>query len=676
MIVVQLAAAAAMASLPVKQGIAGAAASALAAALLGSVRDRKQSADKKAKDGEETEAVNGKETESVNSSQISLEWARLDCTIDEKKPKGKQSPPAKKEVLRGAVGRALPGRVVAIMGPSGGGKSTLLSAIAGQLPENKKMTLTGHVYANGVPLDPQVHHIGFVPQEDIFFSNLTVMETLEMAAALQLPRQMTPDQRTGRVQEVLKMLSLTQCAHTMVGGAKVRGISGGEKKRLSIGLELLSEPSVILLDEPTTGLDAFQAEKVMKVLQVLAREKGKTIICSIHQPRSSIFQLLDDLVLLAEGSTVYSGPCKSVLTFFGQALGSNCPAGVNPAEFLLDNISIDLENEATSRKRVSNLVTSFSKDAEQLAGQIMQHGQSNRPDSGKSRGDARRMTRCGILTQIRLLFGRSFRQVARDKATNMIRAVTNVNSALVFGSIYWRLKKSQSTIQDRMGLLQVAAINTAMASVTKTLTAFTRERLVVNRERTKAMYGIGPYLAAKLVAELPISACFPLMFGSVVYPMCGLHKDLKRFAQFLGIVTLESFTSSSIGLTVGAMVPSAEAANALGPAVMVIFIVFGGYYCNEENVPAPLRWIPKVSLIRHGFEALCVNEFKGLEFETSGKPSDISAGDEVLESRLGFGDSNVSKSALGLTRIMLFNYYASYLVLKRNKQKFCKLRET
>ena len=143
-----------------------------------------------------------------------------------------------------------------------------------------------------------------------------------------------------------------------------------------------------------------------------------------------------------------------------------------------------------------------------------------------------------------LLARRSWRQVRRDGRVNRVRLMTSLNSAFVFGSIFWRMGRAQTSIQDRLGLLQVSAINTAMAALMKTLTAFTSEKVVVDRERASGAYGVLPYLAAKLVAELPVGAFFPLAFGAVAYPMTGLHPTLDRFGTFCGVVVLESFTSA------------------------------------------------------------------------------------------------------------------------------------
>lgn len=244
----------------------------------------------------------------------------------------------------------------------------------------------------------------------------------------------------------------------------------------------------------------------------------------------------------------------------------------------------------------------------------------------------------------------------------------SITSALIFGSIFWRMGRSQTSIQDRMGLLQVAAINTAMSALTKTVNVFPKERAIVQREQAKGSYSLAPYLIAKLVAEAPVSAAFPLMFGAVVYPMTRLNPSLQRFLTFSGVMTVEAFAASAMGLTVGAIAPTTEAALALGPSLMTVFIVFGGYYVNSDNTPTIFRWIPKVSLIRWAFQALSINEFKGLTFDVKNS-FDLQDGDQVLE-RLSFGGKNVQNAVNQELRIALFWYWLTYVLLKRNKAKF------
>ncbi|KAG8046171.1 hypothetical protein GUJ93_ZPchr0008g13632 [Zizania palustris] len=553
---------------------------------------------------------------------VTIRWARITCAL-----KNKRGDMAR-FLLSNTSGEAKPGRLLALMGPSGSGKTTLLNVLAGQLTASPSLHLSGYLYINGRPMSEGGYKIAYVRQEDLFFSQLTVRETLSLAAELQLPDTLAPERKESYVNDLLFRLGLVNCANSIVGDAKIRGISGGEKKRLSLACELIASPSIIFADEPTTGLDAFQAEKVMETLRQLA-EDGHTVICSIHQPRGSVYGKFDDIALLSEGEVVYMGPAKEEpLTYFA-SLGYQCPDHVNPAEFLADLISVDYsstESVQLSQKRIENLIAEFSNRVT-ITEVIKPEGSGF---SAKLIQKSNTKNRRGWWRQFRLLFKRAWMQAFRDGPTNKVRTRMSVASAIIFGSVFWRMGKTQTSIQDRMGLLQVTAINTAMAALTKTVGVFPKERAIVDRERAKGSYQLGPYLSSKLLAEIPIGAAFPLIFGSILYPMAKLHPAFSRFAKFCGIVTVESFAASAMGLTVGAMVPTTEAAMALGPSLMTVFIVFGGYYVNPDNTPVIFRWIPKVSLIRWAFQGLCINEFKGLQFEQQ-HSYDIQTGEQALE---------------------------------------------
>ncbi|KAM3198298.1 hypothetical protein ACQJBY_073443 [Aegilops geniculata] len=532
-------------------------------------------------------------------------------------------------LLSNLSGEAKPGRLLALMGPSGSGKTTLLNVLAGQLTASTSLHLSGFLYVNGQPMSQGGYKIAYVRQEDIFFSQLTVRETLSLAAELQLPDTMSPERKEKYVNDLLFRLGLVNSADSIVGDAKVRGISGGEKKRLSLACELIASPSVIFADEPTTGLDAFQAEKVMETLRQLA-EDGHTVICSIHQPRGSVYSKFDDIVLLSEGEVVYMGPAKEEPLKYFASLGYQCPDHENPAEFLADLISTDYssaESVQSSQKRIENLIDEFTNKVliTEFNSPVTQSEGSE--FSTKLAQKSTRKQRRGWWRQFRLLFKRAW--------------------------------------------MQVAAINTAMAALTKTVGVFPKERAIVDRERAKGSYALGPYLSSKLLAEIPIGAAFPLIFGSILYPMAKLHPTVSRFAKFCGIVTVESFAASAMGLTVGAIAPTTEAAMALGPSLMTVFIVFGGYYVNPDNTPVIFRWIPKASLIRWAFQGLCINEFKGLQFEHQ-HSYDVQTGEQALE-RFSLGGIRIADTLVAQGRILMFWYWMTYLLLKKNRGRYQQL---
>ncbi|CAL5399911.1 unnamed protein product [Camellia sinensis] len=633
-------------------------------------------------DDREFDGGSGDAPVSEKVSPVTIRWSNITCSFSNKSSK------AVRFLLKNVTGEAKPGRLLAIMGPSGSGKTTLLNVLAGQIVASPWLHLSGLLEINGRPISNRSYKFAYVRQEDLFFSQLTVRETLSLAAELQLEEISSVEERDEYVNKLLFKLGLVSCADSRVGDAKVRGISGGEKKRLSLACELIASPSVIFADEPTTGLDAFQAEKVMETLQQLAQD-GHTVICSIHQPRGSVYVKFDDIVLLTEGALVYAGPARDEPLAYFSKFGYRCPEHVNPAEFLADLISIDYssaESVYSSQKRIDGLVESFL----QQTSSILYATPLVRRETSKNSMNLRKKTivkkKGGWWRQFWLLLKRAWMQASRDGPTNKVRARMSIASAIIFGSVFWRMGKSQSSIQDRMGLLQVAAINTAMASLTKTGGVFPKERAIVDRERAKGSYALGPYLLSKLLAEIPVGAAFPLLFGTILYPMARLHPTFSRafskfstgkhshhlmFGKFCGIVTVESFAASAMGLTVGAMVPTTEAAMALGPSLMTVFIVFGGYYVNAENTPIIFRWIPRVSLIRWAFQGLCINEFSGLQFDHQNS-FDIQSGEQALE-RLSFGGSRISDTVMAQSRILLFWYYTTYLLLEKNKPKYQQL---
>lgn len=597
---------------------------------------------------------------------VTIRWQNITCSLSDKSSKSVRF------LLNNVSGEAKPGRLLAIMGPSGSGKTTLLNVLAGQLMASPRLHLSGLLEINGKPGSNEAYKFAYVRQEDLFFSQLTVRETLSLAAELQLPEILSVEERDEYVNSLLFKLGLVSCADSNVGDAKVRGISGGEKKRLSLACELIASPSVIFADEPTTGLDAFQAEKVMETLRQLAQD-GHTVICSIHQPRGSVYFKFDDIVLLTEGKLVYAGPARDEPLAYFSRFGYICPDHVNPAEFLADLISVDYtsaESVCSSQKRIDSLAESFLQQSSTI---LYASPLTSREGYKKSKLQKRNIVKKkgGWWRQFWLLLRRAWMQASRDGPTNKVRARMSIASAIIFGSVFWRMGRSQTSIQDRLGLLQVAAINTAMAALTKTVGVFPKERAIVDRERAKGSYVLGPYLLSKLIAEIPVGAAFPLMFGAVLYPMARLHPTLSRFGKFCGIVTVESFAASAMGLTVGAMVPTTEAAMAVGPSLMTVFIVFGGYYVNADNTPIIFRWIPRVSLIRWAFQGLCINEFSGLQFDHQ-HSFDIQTGEQALE-RLSFGGSRISDTVMAQSRILLFWYCTTYLLLEKKKPKYQQL---
>jgi ABC-type multidrug transport system permease subunit len=397
----------------------------------------------------------------------------------------------------------------------------------------------------------------------------------------------------------------------------------------------------------------------MEVFRRLADE-NRTVVVTLHQPRGSILDLIDDLIILCEGEVVYAGECQAAAGHFERFLGTRKPPQSSVAEWLVDEVSVDPLNPRASREKIRRLVSAvpafISPSPRELEG--------TRPVSEAALRTRPRPV-APLLAQARVLFLRAWRQVTRDWKTNFARLASTVFSALLFGSIYYKLGRSQAAGQDRLGLLQVSTINTAMSALVKTLYIFTEERLIASKERSRGMYELPLYVATKLVAEAPIAAAFPLLFGVLTHGICGLRASEGRFRRYLGMLTLESFASAAFGLCVGAIAPTTQAAVAIGPALMVIFIVFGGFFVT--NPPAWARGLPDISLIRWAFQGLAVNELRGLQLEKTNTPGEAATGDEILM-RMQMDRMTVAKAFTKEAQILAGLYMAalSILALREN----------
>ncbi len=289
-----------------------------------------------------------------------------------------------KHILKDIEIKIQPSRLVAIMGGSGSGKTTLLNLIANRIPQSALQPVgyrtvpegggenyssdikkhfpflnRGHEYSGegsvcfaGFPQSPLFirKNMGYVEQFDHHLPTLTVEETMQINAKLRMPLHSSQRDIANRVDNILERLALTHCRHVRVGNDEMKGISGGEKRRLSIGIQLLTDPAILLLDEPTTGLDAFTARHVVETLKKEVATKRslsptlRTLVLTIHQPRYDIFREIDDVILLSKAELVYAGPAKDVKLFFERVLNVECPHMHNPADFILDYSSIDVSS--------------------------------------------------------------------------------------------------------------------------------------------------------------------------------------------------------------------------------------------------------------------------------------------------------------------------------------------
>jgi ABC-type multidrug transport system ATPase subunit len=394
---------------------------------------------------------------------------------------------------------------------------------------SKALRLTGSVlydddFINDISLGDKAV---YVSQDDLLFSYLTVKETLAFAAYFYSPVSTSRFDLNVKVLKVMNELNLTKSADTIIGSYTRRGISGGEYKRVLIGKELMKSPSVIFLDEPTSGLDAFQALAVMETMKTLA-SNGRIIVSVIHQPRSSIFQLFDRLLLLSEGQTMYFGPAREAVGYF-ERLGHSCPQHFNPADFFLDVLSLNLktrEAEEDTRARVEFLAKQwldFSADdtfRSLLTARSQKEGDQrdeidscetlqlvNAAWSDPSLSASQKVSRW--FGDFSCIAWRVFAETFRDYTFLAIRVASMFFFAVLLSLIFQRLGHSQRSIQDRTGLLYFVLINQSFTSLENVVNVFPYERKMVCGEIWSGAYKTSSYYMARVICELPVQFILP-----------------------------------------------------------------------------------------------------------------------------------------------------------------------
>ncbi|KAK1739468.1 ABC transporter, ABC-G family [Skeletonema marinoi] len=595
------------------------------------------------------------------------------------------------------------GSLCGIIGPSGAGKTTFLNSLGGATV-NGGLHVTGTIYYDdgeqqqSQRLSQQNGDIAYLSQHDNFFAMLTPRETLEFAAKLQNQNKKIDDNKE-LVEKKLSSLGLLHVADRRIGdrtkldggggggggfglkkatkragGGAASGLSGGERRRLSVALELMTEPKIFLADEPTTGLDSSQAGKVVNLISKLAKDRNIPSICTLHQPKSSIWKMLDEFILLAPGGKMcYAGNRNDATAYFKE-IGYECPHDTNPAEWFIDLVTIDtddLEQGTKDIDRINFLHHRFLKsctslhagdeqaclDKQQLATNSKDAGTDNRKMFSISR----------TLQRFGALFQRSLRQNIRNTRVLMLRLGAAVLQAKLFASIFKSVRHDKSltkSIADRVALLTYGCINLSIMALMKTLDLFAKERGVVLREQMRSSYSSLEYLLAKVFAEMPLDASFALIFASVLKKLTGLRSSMGTLMKTYCLMTISSV---SLGFAIGSIASTAETAMALGVPVLVILMVVGVINPSGVNTDeAPnlvMEWIKLFSPIKWAIEALVTAEFRGMTFEKDrdfwgnlkelprmGGLAMVRDGDEVLDA-LGLGNANYNKIMSNLAKL-------------------------
>ncbi|GLV36000.1 white [Carabus blaptoides fortunei] len=573
----------------------------------------------------------------------------------------------KKVLLKDVFGAASPGEFLAILGSSGAGKTTLLNALTFHSPAG--ILVTGFRCINGIPVNNAVltSQSAYVQQEDLFIGCLTVREHLTFQALVRMDRHIPYRQRMKRVEEVISELGLTKCQHTQIGiPGRIKGISGGEMKRLSFASEVLTNPSLMFCDEPTSGLDSFMAQNVVQVLKGLA-DTGKTVICTIHQPSSELYAMFDKLLLMAEGRVAFMGTPEEAAMFFAD-LGAPCPKNYNPADYYIQLLAMVPSREESCRQAVDLICDQFSTSdvGVRLAvdASTLTKTEWNYEDLWMNNELVRTPYKAGWCAQFRAVLWRSWRSVLKEPMLVKVRLLQTIMVSLLIGLIYFGQTLDQDGVMNLNGALFIFLTNMTFQNLFAVINVFCSELPIFLREHRNGMYRVDVYFLCKTLAEAPLFILIPVLFTGVAYFMIGFNPESSRFLFATLIVVLVANVSTSFGYLISCASSSVSMALSIGPPIVIPFLLFGGFFLNAGSVPVYFEWLSYLSWFRYGNEALLINQWDGVDNITCTRSNSTCprTGHIVLQA-LNFSENNFRMDLIGLALLILGFRLLAFLAL-------------
>uniref|UniRef100_A0A914ZTZ6 ABC transporter domain-containing protein n=1 Tax=Parascaris univalens TaxID=6257 RepID=A0A914ZTZ6_PARUN len=543
-------------------------------------------------------------------------------------------------LLDNVTGVAQPGQLIALMGASGAGKTTLLNAL---LRRNiKGLEIEGKILVNGQEIGRKITKVSsYIQQQNLFVGTLTVKEHLTLQARLRLPSTFDNEQRHLRVTQVMTELDLKGCEGCTIGiqGVK-KGITSGEAKRLSFATEILTNPSLLFADEPTTGIDSYMAFQVIKVLERLACESRKTIICTIHQPASEIFEMFDRVVFLANGGVAFLGSPSEAVQFFGSC-GYTIPEHTNPADFFIQTLAIVPGDERRCIKRAdviksAFLASKYGKRVEQLCAMSSHEAAIQLVDRGKA----------SITMLTVTLFLRAFIDNWRNPSLLRAKVVQKSVMGVFLGLLYLRTAMTQDGVSNIKGALFYYISELTYSTVYGIQTFMPADFPILVREYHDGIYPVICYYIAKVLSYLPIFTMDGMIMVAVSYFLIGLNANIDAFLTTLLTCVLIEWSTASVGVMISSVSPTYAVAVSISGPLLAVFSITGGLYTNIKKIPSWIRWVQYFSWFRFGFESLVINEFSHFDNITcnldSGKPAEICENSgEMVMSNLNFDSNNM-----------------------------------
>eukprot|EP00884_Botryococcus_braunii_P015155 jgi/Botrbrau1/23640/Bobra.55_2s0027.1 len=548
-----------------------------------------------------------------------------------------------KQILEGCSGQALPGHMTALMGPSGAGKSTLLDILAMRLQPT-----SGTVLANGRPRTAGFRSVSaYVPQEAHFVPTLTVGETLMLHARLRLPRYRGRNYKL-LIQDTLNSMGLLKAEHTQVGGELpgglyLRGISGGEVRRLHIACGIVAAPSIIFLDEPTSGLDSHAALVLMEHLKGLALG-GRTLLCSIHQPRHHIWEMFDSMALISEGYLIYFGPPTQAVPWFREEHGLEFDAHTCGAssDWLLDQVSVHFYHSSSRKQQGFRSVSDLQRAAAALAARGPHLAKISGPepagvDSGSRKaedgptglpfasdrapegrgidaqlGKGQHRYPTSLFNQLLVLCWRTLLQYLRNPADVALRIFIFTMVGTFMGLIFSNTigKGGYIDIMALYGMFFLSLMVLLLHPMT-IITLFASDRKQFLVDLPCHIYGPVAWFVAQNLVAAPFLLFSSLVLQLLSYGLVGLTASTRAIAWYLVTGSLLNLIGNQVALLSVHLTSNQDAAMLLTIVYNIISLLLAGYFVRVSRLPAFFRWLSYATPFRYAFGLVATEQLRG-----------------------------------------------------------------